>query len=505
MSEPHDPLVGRVIDGRFTLQSVLGRGGMGVVYRAHQASLERAVALKLMSGVDPEREAEFQRRFFLEASTAAKLKHPNTITVFDYGSTQLDGERVFFIAMELLEGITLSQLLKDVGVLPVPRAVHIAAQICRSLREAHLAGVVHRDLKPGNVMLVKHDTDDVEGDFVKVLDFGLAKSRHGAAGAEGGITRAGTFMGSPRYVAPEQINGKVVDARADIYSFGCVFYRMLTGVVPFDGEQAIDILTKHIKEPVPPMSRHGVTHIPPVLEELTRRCLEKHPERRMPSLDGVLAMLRQLRQVSTGEVTGPVLRASLPPASTAADSGSIPRQPVLDPDDAEPTAVLVEKRPDATEQTWSMGDARPAPLRPLPVVKRPSPWRAIGLGLAIGLLLVCGLIVWRLSSLSRPSSAATSNATLPHTDPTTPATNVVVRIHSEPMGADVFEVVQGVATLVGVTPLEVSWAVHAGESMRRFRISKSGFVSAAADVDAPADPSPGHVLEVNAALRPLGK
>jgi eukaryotic-like serine/threonine-protein kinase len=171
--------------------------------------------------------------------------------VFDYGSTELDGERVFFIAMELLEGITLSRLLSDEGALPVARAVHIATQMCRSLREAHAAGVVHRDLKPGNIMLVEHDTDDVEGDFVKVLDFGLAKSRQGALGAEQpGITRAGTFMGSPRYVAPEQINGKLVDARADIYSFGCVLYRMLTGTVPFDGEQAVDILMKHLKEPV---------------------------------------------------------------------------------------------------------------------------------------------------------------------------------------------------------------------------------------------------------------
>ncbi|HEY4220243.1 MAG TPA: serine/threonine-protein kinase, partial [Myxococcota bacterium] len=257
-------MIGRVIDGRFTIQSVLGRGGMGVVYRAHQASLERSVALKVMTGVPPEREAEFQRRFFLEAATAAKLKHPNTITVFDYGSDLFplspsevgDGERLFFIAMELLEGVPLQKLVGRGQMLHPQRAVHIALQMSRSLREAHRAGVVHRDLKPGNIMLVKQDdADDVEGDFVKVLDFGLAKvgPGQGARPIEG-LTKAGTFMGSPRYVAPEQVEGRPVDARADIYSLGCILYRMLSGRVPFDGKSPVEIMLKHLHEEVPPLA-----------------------------------------------------------------------------------------------------------------------------------------------------------------------------------------------------------------------------------------------------------
>jgi serine/threonine protein kinase len=307
----HDPLLGRVIDGRFTLQSVLGRGGMGVVYRAHQASLERSVALKVMSGVPPERESEFQRRFFLEAATVAKLKHPNTITVFDYGSSILSGttstsmdaepERIFFIAMELLEGLTLSQAMAKGRALPPLRAVHIAVQICRSLREAHKAGVVHRDLKPGNVMLVKQDEgDDVEGDFVKVLDFGLAKTKQfdGAKPIEG-ITKAGTFMGSPRYVAPEQVEGRPVDARADIYSFGCILFRMLSGKVPFDGGQAVEIMLKHIHEEPPKL-----TGLPLSLIKLVDECLKKIPDDRPDSMDAVLQRLKLVRAELGGTGSG---------------------------------------------------------------------------------------------------------------------------------------------------------------------------------------------------------
>ena len=267
-----DPLLGRILDGKFTLLSVLGRGGMGVVYRAHQQSLERPVALKLMMASPPvddgeeareeeeARQQEYQRRFFLEAATAAKLKHPNTITVFDYGSTLVDGDKVFYITMELLDGITLSRLLARQGPLPPLRAINIALQMCRSLREAHVDGIVHRDLKPGNVMLVRHDAhgdgdgdvdgdgDDDDGDFVKVLDFGLAKNRSAPGMPARQLTKAGTFLGSPRYVAPEQIEGRPVDGRADIYSFGCVFYRMLTGRVPFDGQQAVQVMLKHLHD-----------------------------------------------------------------------------------------------------------------------------------------------------------------------------------------------------------------------------------------------------------------
>jgi serine/threonine-protein kinase len=345
-----DPLLGRVLDGKFTLLSVLGRGGMGVVYRAHQKSLERPVALKLMTATGPgegdateeeqARELEFQRRFFLEAATAAKLKHPNTITVFDYGSTVVDNDKVFYITMELLDGITLSKLMSTEGPLPPLRAINIALQMCRSLREAHIGGIVHRDLKPGNVMLVRHDDgdgdgddDDDDGDFVKVLDFGLAKTRStGTSRAPGPqLTKAGTFLGSPRYVAPEQIEGRAVDGRADIYSFGCVFYRMLTGRVPFDGQQAVEVMLKHLHDPVPPVSTAEVP-VAPALEQLVLKCLEKKAADRPASMDDVIAGLKRARAEISGVMSGNIsipddLRARLTrELGEGANSGPMPVQ-----------------------------------------------------------------------------------------------------------------------------------------------------------------------------------
>ncbi|MDP2340787.1 MAG: serine/threonine-protein kinase [Deltaproteobacteria bacterium] len=361
-----DPLLGRVLDGKFTLLSVLGRGGMGVVYRAHQKSLERPVALKLMMAnsagseateEEQARDVEFQRRFFLEAATAAKLKHPNTITVFDYGSTVVDDEKVFYITMELLDGITLSKLLSNEGPLPPLRAINIGLQICRSLREAHVGGIVHRDLKPGNVMLVRHDAGDGDvdgdkdddGDFVKVLDFGLAKTRTtGASGRAPQLTKAGTFLGSPRYVAPEQIEGRAVDGRADIYSFGCVFYRMLTGRVPFDGQQAVEVMLKHLHDAVPPVSTPEVP-VSSTLEQLVLKCLEKKAADRPSTMDDVIAVLKRARAEITGVQSGNInipddLRARLiRELGEGANSGPLP-VPVPAPTTTKPTTAET-KRP----------------------------------------------------------------------------------------------------------------------------------------------------------------
>jgi serine/threonine-protein kinase len=185
-----DPLIGRVINDRFRVVSAIARGGMGKVYRAEQAPLGREVALKVLNpNYNGENDPEFHKRFFLEASTCSKLSHPNTVTIFDYGRTDDD---VYYIAMELLEGRTLHRTLRDDGPFAPSRAMHVARQVCRSLREAHGLGVIHRDLKPANVFLVRHG-DEI--DFVKVLDFGLVKDL-GASGED--LTQTGLFMGSPK-------------------------------------------------------------------------------------------------------------------------------------------------------------------------------------------------------------------------------------------------------------------------------------------------------------------
>ncbi|MFZ9886253.1 MAG: serine/threonine-protein kinase [Myxococcota bacterium] len=292
-----DPYVGQVIDGRFRLLSLLGRGGMGLVYRAEQAPLGRSVALKLLVGTDlsdndreSQREEELRQRFYREAATAARLRHQNTITVFDYGADRLGENPVLWIAMELLEGQTLARVMGK-GALSPARAMQIGLQVCRSLREAHSKQIIHRDLKPGNIMLLRQeDADDQEGDFVKVLDFGLAKTFLGPG--EPALTKAGTFLGSPRYVAPEQVEGRAVDPRTDIYSLGCVLYRMVTGRVPFDGESPVEIMLKHLDQPPPLIV---APEVPGELCELIHRCLAKNANDRPQGMQEVITALKRIR------------------------------------------------------------------------------------------------------------------------------------------------------------------------------------------------------------------
>jgi serine/threonine protein kinase len=280
-----DPLIGRVINDRFRVVALIARGGMGKVYRAEQAPLGREVALKVLNpNYSGDSDPEFHKRFFLEASTCSKLTHPNTVTIFDYGRTDDD---VYYIAMELLEGRTLHRMLRDDGPFNAPRALHIARQVCRSLREAHSLGVIHRDLKPANIFLVRHGD---ENDFVKVLDFGLVKE----LGEGEDLTQTGLFMGSPKYMSPEQIRGENVDGRADIYALGVITYEMLTGKVPFDRPNSVNILMAHVHEAPPPIKEaYPASEVPPGVEQIVMKALAKKPEDRFSSMDEMLNALKR--------------------------------------------------------------------------------------------------------------------------------------------------------------------------------------------------------------------
>jgi serine/threonine-protein kinase len=282
-SQP-DALIGQVINDRFRILSAIARGGMGRVYRAEQVPLGRLVAIKTLDPREHGAEADpnFQQRFFLEASVASKLQHPNTVTVFDYGRTA-DG--VFFIAMELVEGRSLLAAIRDAGTLGPARTTHIALQMARSLREAHRLDVIHRDLKPTNVLLTTHGDEE---DFVKLLDFGLVKHLESEEQEE--LTKAGIFMGSPKYMSPEQIRGERVDARGDIYSLGVCMYEMLTGKVPFDRETTVKILMAHMHEQP---QRIEDPRVSPALCALVMRCLAKRPEDRPASMDEMIVSLKQ--------------------------------------------------------------------------------------------------------------------------------------------------------------------------------------------------------------------
>jgi serine/threonine-protein kinase len=263
---------------------------MGRVYRAVQVGLNRAVALKILdSNYGAGRDESFRQRFLVEGALTAKLSHPNTVRVFDYGCTA-DG--IFYLAMEFLDGETLDNVLA-LGPLAWRRVLSIGQQIARALREAHELGVVHRDLKPGNVMLLAADDDT---DHIKVLDFGLVKSFVEGHELEGrAITQQGMLMGSPPYMAPEQGDKNRADPRSDIYSLGCILFEALTGRPPYDGGGPLEIILKHVNQPIPELrTPSNFEPIPALMAEAVRRCLQKLPMDRFQSMDELLQALSEL-------------------------------------------------------------------------------------------------------------------------------------------------------------------------------------------------------------------
>jgi hypothetical protein len=249
--------------GQYTLEEKIGEGGMGEVYRAHHAMLRRPTAVKLLAGDGSEAQL---RRFEKEVQLTARLTHPNTISIYDYGRTP-DG--VFYYAMELLDGLTLEQLVERHGPQPPGRVLHILQQVCGALTEAHRVGLIHRDIKPANIHLCSRG--DVL-DFVKVLDFGLVRELKG----DGSVTQSNinTLIGTPLYLSPEAIlTPDRIDACADIYGLGCVAYFLLTGSAPFSGQSVVELCAHHLHTPpVPPSERHPV---PDDLERVILSCLAK--------------------------------------------------------------------------------------------------------------------------------------------------------------------------------------------------------------------------------------
>lgn len=288
-----DPLLGAILQGRYEVRALIARGGMGKIYRAEQVPLGRPVALKVLDlGYSQDHDPEFRKRFFLEAATASRLAHPNTIRIFDYGH---EGE-TFFIAMEFIEGRTLLQIIRDEAPMPPMRVVNIARQMCGSLHEAHGLGVIHRDLKPSNVLVTQHG--DLH-DFVKVLDFGLVKLLKD----DEEITKSGLFLGSPNYMSPEQIRAKGVDQRSDIYSLGVILYRALTGTIPFRRDSSMSTLIAQLEDD-PPSFAHAAPDvpIPETMEHIVMRCLDKDPDQRFAS---VQELDRALTAAATALRRGP--------------------------------------------------------------------------------------------------------------------------------------------------------------------------------------------------------
>lgn len=286
---------------------------MGAVYEAEQRPLGRRVAVKVLQEPPNSGDSDaFQRRFFLEAATLAKLDHPNTVTLYDYGQTK---DQIFYLVMEYVDGPSLSKVLKKCGGIMEPhRVLTLMAQVTDALANAHHAGVVHRDLKPGNLLVTR---DSAGNEQVKVVDFGLVKLTEG----DQAITVTGMIMGSPHCMAPEQVQGENVDHRADVYAIGVLLFRCLVGHYPFHGSTTTATMIAHIQQPVPSLGKLAPDLVlPEGLEQVVQRCLAKDPKERFQDMRELGRVLRacievpadQFTTVSTLMEPGP---AELPPPS----------------------------------------------------------------------------------------------------------------------------------------------------------------------------------------------
>jgi serine/threonine protein kinase len=274
-----DRYIGRMIKGRFRVLSKLGEGAMGTLFLAEQVAIQKKVALKILNSRYGNDE-EFIKRFHREARLAAGLNHRNIVTVLDF-DTMEDGS--FFIAMEYIDGMTLGELIKREGALPISQAVQFGIQLAEGLSAAHQAGVIHRDIKPDNLMVV------ADGQLLKIMDFGIARSVESEAGTR--LTRLDAIMGTPDYMAPEQVNGVDANAQSDLYACGVVLYEMLTGKLPFKAPTPGATLVKQVSE-IPVAVRKLRKEIPSAVERVIMQALEKKPENRQKNAAELADALR---------------------------------------------------------------------------------------------------------------------------------------------------------------------------------------------------------------------
>ena len=339
--------IGTVLDGKYRLDAFLSQGGMGAVYRATHVMLNKKVAVKL---INPElvTSSEIVRRFQREARAATTLSHPNIVSVYDLGQT---AEGTLYIAMEFVDGPSLKSVIESGGPIPPMRTLTIMRQLASALSLAHKHGIIHRDLKPHNVMLAR--TEDGQ-QVAKLVDFGIAKTFD--EGTQ--LTVAGFSPGTPQYMAPEQAEGRVVDARSDLYSLGIVLYEMLTGDVPFNATSTPSVLIKHIKEaPPPPSVKNPRVVIPPTLETITLRCLAKNPDERFQTADELGAALAHEAEALVASAASMQATLAVPGApARLADAATLPMSAPPTAASTAPTAPTVKAQPPAPVMS---SDTRP--------------------------------------------------------------------------------------------------------------------------------------------------
>lgn len=429
-----DPFIGSALQGRFRIESVLGHGRTGRVYRATQFPMNRPVAVKIIrSDLHPIDDALI-RRFGVLVGKSARLSHPHTVTLIDYGATD---KRDLFIAMELVPGPPLASMLDREGPFDWERATRIALQIARSLRDAHNNGVIHRGLSPNNLFLVEGDDDR---DFVKVSDFGVfGVFPFGIGQPPPPVQRSRkSWDAAFAYAAPEQLQPGPQDARIDVYGLGCVLFEMLSDRPPFIGRSASDVAQQHLEAEPPRLDELGF-EVPPLLEAALRGCLEKTPAHRVGSMSDLMLRLKEVLGAGlTGDLT--LTTSTLPiPEVTQSEA---PRR--LDP--------------------WT-GEAAFRTMEPEGPPELRSPWRkrlAVALaGVVVG--AIAGAVWWSLP-------AATDTA--PEPVSADDVASVAATATSRPAGAQVF--VDG--ELVGTTPLQWDQPRSSDEALVILRLP--GYVEA---------------------------
>ncbi len=322
-----DEHIGKTVANKYRVEQMIGEGGMGKVYKATQLALDKPVVLKVLRQAllsDERTVARFQR----EAKAASRLNHPNSISVLDFGQAD-DG--AMYIAMEYVQGKDLHHILSREWPLPEARVIRLVSQVLSALADAHSAGVIHRDLKPENIMVEQRRG---EADFVKVLDFGIAKIVDGTNDDGPALTRAGFVCGTPEYMSPEQARGAQLDHRSDLYAVGVILYQLTSGMLPFDSDSAVGFATKHLTEvPPPPTRRRPDARVSPAMERLIMKALAKSPDDRPQTAEQFRAELLAIEKERRAGV-GPSRRPG-----QASAPGLAPVQRKVTPIDQQETRV----------------------------------------------------------------------------------------------------------------------------------------------------------------------
>lgn len=404
-----DALIGQTLSEKYRIDALLSSGGMGSVYRATHILMDKTVAIKVLLpslAADEKIVARFSR----EARAASKIYHPHALSVTDFGEA---ANGVVFLVMEFLDGKTLKQIIRQDGPMPVPRVVEILSQVGGALAVAHGEGVVHRDLKSDNIMLLSNFGND----YAKVLDFGIAKIKEPEGAYNPGLTAPDLVIGTPQYMSPEQCSQSPdIDARSDIYSLGVILYEMLVGHVPFTGGSPTSIMLQHLQHPAPSVLKER-EDLPESISRVVARALEKRPEDRYQTVGELVEDFTIAAGMEPAAVSAPVSqRIAEPPAQTATDDldeETVVRRRVtraIPPPDAPPVS------PAAPSMVVPLSGETPPPVASF------NPWKIL-IPSMIGLVVIFG-VIYAFSRNTQPTGATPTGSPMaadPNGTPVEPA------------------------------------------------------------------------------------